>query len=64
MGVCKLEVWLNTIMIYDPGVLVKLEAFNKYIFIVLNKVETDINRKTRSKRLSGCGPQYFISLFK
>ena len=33
MGVGKLELQLDTIAIYEPGVLITLDAFNKYMLL-------------------------------
>ena len=56
MGFCKLKVQLNTIAICEPGGLVTLEDFNKYILPFLIKLKRAEMERTRSKRLSVCGP--------
>ena len=56
---------VSTFVVCEPGVLIPLDACNKMYVSIFNEVYNgQKSNKLVQKDSSGCGPQYFISLFK
>ena len=47
---------VNTIVVCEPGVLVNLESFNKYMLTFFMKLKRTEIEQTCLNILSGCGP--------